>query len=355
MPQPASAVDVISPAIARARRLMFPYRWSRWWRLGLLALATGEMNSCGSGFSVPNLPSGGGSSGGRAPFPTFPIEAWIPFFIILGIGILVLVLVHTYVASVLRFALFDTVALERFHLRESWSRRHTQGLRFFGFNLLYVLVFWSVLALFGLMLWVMFRQSFASHAWGAGTVLLGVVLIFVVLFLAMLAGLGYVVIKDFTIPMVAIEDLSMTNALARLWRMVGARPGAYAGYLGMKILLSLAAGVLLGIVNFFLILIVVVPVVIVAIAIGVTAPHILQSPALIALAVTVGLFLVCLLLLAMAIVSSPVVAFFQSYALEFFAGRYQPLWLLLHPETPPAAPVPTMAPLPEPPPLPSPA
>src|SRR4029077_20520751 len=157
-----------------------------------------------------------------------------------------------------------------------------------------------------------------------------------------IAAVGYIFIKDFTIPMLAIENASMSSALSRLWRMIRAHPGAYAGYWGMKILLALAAAVLLGIVNFFLILIVVVPVVIVAIAIGVSAPHILQSPALIALLVTIGLFLVFLLLLGMAIVSSPVAACVQSYALEFFSPRYEPLWQLLHPETSPPAPVPVI-------------
>src|SRR4029077_13213943 len=117
-------------------------------------------------------------------------------------------------------------------------------LRFFGFNLLYGLIFWAVLGVVGLMLWLMFRSS-SMHASGAVALVVAVVVIFAVLFVAVIAAVGYIFIKDFTIPMLAIENASMSSALSRLWRMIRAHPGAYAGYWGMKILLALAAAVLL--------------------------------------------------------------------------------------------------------------
>src|SRR5215472_12034461 len=107
------------------RRLMFPIKWSRWWRMGVITLITGEAGSCSL-----NFPSGTGRTGGGGNIPHLPHETLIG---IIAIVAMVLLLVHTYLVSVMRFALFDTVALERFALRRSWSTYGGQAMRFFGF------------------------------------------------------------------------------------------------------------------------------------------------------------------------------------------------------------------------------
>jgi hypothetical protein len=342
-----SAVDVISPAMTRARNLMFPFRWSSWWRLGLVGLITGEMNSCGGGFNPGGFSGSHGGSGGHtsSPFPTLPHAAIVQIFVVLAVGIVVLVLVHMYLASVVRFALFDTVALRRFHLRESWSRRHEQGLRFYGFNLLFGMIFWVPIACLGFFLWRIFRQPAAARPDTGAIVLFVVLAVLLMMVVFLIATVFYVLVKDFTIPVIAIENTSMSRAIGRVWQLVRARPGSFAGYLGMKILLAIAAGIVMGVINLFLVLIFLIPTIIIGIAVGVSWPHILQSPALIALFVTIGAFVLLLLLMAIAILSSPLVAFFESYALEFFAGRYPPLWDILYPPLSPAAtPVPVPSP-----------
>jgi hypothetical protein len=45
---PRSAVDCVGPALDIAKNMMFkPFQWAKWWRIGLIGLATGE--AAGSG------------------------------------------------------------------------------------------------------------------------------------------------------------------------------------------------------------------------------------------------------------------------------------------------------------------
>ena len=349
--------------------MMFrPFRWAKWWRLGILGLATGEMTSAGGcnfgggnwseiinqskqgqqqHFAGPSLPS---------ILQSIPLPTLIALAAILIFGMVVLVLVHLYIASVLRFVLFDAVATGRYRLREGWRRWRAHGREFFLFNLIYIFGFLLltglILAPFLALIGVTARHSGGNAIGG----MLALVFIGLPLFLLLLAAylIIYVFVKDFAVPMVALEGLGMVEALRRVGAMARANKGDYAIYIVMKVVLAIVAAIGLAIIQFVILLIIIIPVALIAAGFFVAAPGVFHNPIVLALLVTGAVLAIFVLLTAMAILGSPVTVFFQSFALHYFSARYLPLWNYMNPSAPPAPPTevppPLRMPEPEPPP-----
>ncbi len=65
--------------------------------------------------------------------------------------------------------------------------------------------------------------------------------------------------KDFVVPQMALEGIGAFEGWRRLWPMITAEKGRYAGYIGLKILMAIGAGIVVGIVTVILGLIIVIP------------------------------------------------------------------------------------------------
>jgi hypothetical protein len=364
--QPVSAVDCVGPAIEWTKRAMLrPFSWAKWWRVGLLGAAVGELSSFSCNFNGGNWSEitrkhpQQFQAAAANPLP-FPPEVLTSIVGTLIIGITLLVLVHLYVASVLRFVYFDSVATGRFHLREGWARWHSRGVRWFLFSLLVMLV---VLGAMAVILVPAILLGVAAHkAMGAGGVallaLIGVPIALVLLIVAACLG---VLVKDFAIPMMALESMTPFAAFKRVIAIAWSRKGEHAGYLGMKIVLAIGFGIAVAIVQTILLVLMLIPIIGAIVAGGVLgAGHgtfdpqqILNNPALLALMVLAFVLLIILVMIITAVILAPGLFFFEAYVLTWYAQRYEPLWNLLYPAPPPPpAPVePIVAP--EPPPLPA--
>lgn len=147
-------------------------------------------------------------------------------------------------------------------------------------------------------------------------------------------------------PIMALDDLLLGDAWSALWRVIASEPGAWLGYLGMKVVLAIGAGIVLAIAGFIAMLpalviigipvsFLVVPGVFVLKA-GATAGAVILFVIAGALAIT---GIVCLYMILIA----PLTVFFPAYAFYFFGGRYPKLGALLWPQPVPPAPVPQMA------------
>jgi hypothetical protein len=139
--------------------------------------------------------------------------------------------------------------------------------------------------------------------------------------------------KDFVVPQMALEGLTVTESWQRLLLMLKAEKGQYAGYVGLKIVMAIGAAMIFGIVATIVILIVVIPVggfgaitVLLGKAAGLT-----WNAYTITLAILAGCALVLLLLYAISLISVPAIVFFPAYSIYFFASRYPRLEALLHP------------------------
>src|SRR5208283_1723874 len=151
------------------------------------------------------------------------------------------------------------------------------------------------------------------------------------------AAIVQVLARDFLVPVMALEDLDFADGWHRLLAMIRPEKGRFAIYLLLKLVLSIAAAILFGIIALVPALFVVVPAVVAVLA-G-RAAGMGWSVTTISLAIIFGSLLLLLLIYLIALVSVPATVFFPAYALYFLAARYPNLDALLNPvPVPPPAP-----------------
>jgi hypothetical protein len=343
---PISAVDTITLAFQHAKRqLIQPFRFGQWTRLAIVGLLAGEMGSSGS-FNFPSSFNSQHQSTshhllGQALPKIDPalLGALIAVLVVTG---LVFMVVMFYISSVMRFILFDSVLTKECHIRDGWSRRQGPGWKYFLWQLGFTGV---TLAAAVLLIGVP-----AAFAWGMGwfkqprehltaLILGGILMFFVVAAFIIAVAVVHVFTKDFVVPQMALEGIGPIEGWRRLWPMIQADNRGYAGYVGMKIVLAIGAGIVIGIVTLILALMLAIP----AIAVGIAAVFTGKSAGLtwnvftITAAVIAACILFAVFMYLIALISVPVIVFFPAYAIYFFAARYRALSLVLYP-LPPAAP-----------------
>jgi len=325
-----SAVDVISPAFEHMKRQLFsPFRAGQWVRLAVVGLLAGELGVGNFGTRFPSR--GGGSSSGQSAGGIGPIP---PGGILFAVGIAILVLLVfvaaialLYVSSRMRFVLFDSVIAGECSIRRFWNGRGQPAWRYFVFQILFGFCTAVGMAiLIGLPLLGAFAAGWfrnpREHL--LPLILCGVVLLCIFLTVVITLAVVQVVIKDFVIPQMALEEVTVGEGWRRVWALMKAEKGGYAGYLGMKLVLATAAAVVLGIVTLIAVVIVLIPVGgagALAVLAG-RAAGLAWNPVTLALAIVVGILVVVSLLLIMALISVPAIVFFPAYSIRFFAERY---------------------------------
>jgi len=336
---PLSAVDVISPAFERMKQHLFrPFRLSQWFRLAIVGFLAGEIGT-GGGLSgqFPSSPSsqqGPVLNGTNLPFGGgLPLIAVICVLVLLALG---LGIAFIYVSSRMRFVLFDSVLAGECRIRDFWRRRGDVAFRYFVWQILFVLcIAIGMILLIGISIAFVYGMGwFSSPRDHLLPLVLGGILVGLV-FLAIIftVGVVQVLVKDFVVPQMAFDNIGVGEGWRRLWSMVKAEKGGYAGYIGMKIVLSFAAAVMLFIVAAIVILVLLIPVG------GVSAVTILAgraagltwNPLTIAIAIVVGGIVLIAFVLIAALISVPAIVFFPAYSIHFFAERYPPLHAVLYP------------------------
>ncbi|MGA2744343.1 MAG: hypothetical protein ABSE44_06575 [Candidatus Sulfotelmatobacter sp.] len=360
---PISAVDTITLAFQHTKRqLVQPFRFWQWTRLAVVGLLAGEMGS--GGCNVPsnfNFPNHGGTSrqlldSGLGSIDPALYAGLIAVLVVTG---LVLAVIMTYISSVMRFILFDSVLVKECHIRQGWQRRQLEGWKYFLWQLVYLFI-----TVAGIVVLVGIPAAFAfALGWFKapgqhvlGLVLGGVVVFFLTAIFVVAAAVIHVLTKDFVVPQMALEGIGVIEGWRRLWPMLRAERGGYAVYVLMKIVLAIGAAIVIAIVSVILVLVVAIP----AVGLGIVAALTGKTAGLtwnvftITLAVIVGCILLAILLYLLALISVPAIVFFPAYAMYFFAARYRTLSLVLYPP-PSASPLaesdgqpPPLAPAPEP-------
>ncbi len=357
-------MDAISPAFEHTKRqLLRPFRFGQWARLALVGLLAGELSSGGCkthNFSNVNVPHHPGtehlftpSFGGLDPMLVAGLFAVVVFAAFV-LGILLM-----YVSSVMRFVLFDSVVAKECRIREGWIRRQEPGLRYFLWKVLFTLATFVVLiVLIGLPLGFAFAMGWLGDPkQHVAPLVLGGIALFLA-FAAVIIAVAVIAVltKDFVVPQMALENIGAIEGWRRLWAMIKAEKGSYAGYIGMKIVLAIVIGIVLGIVSLIVVLIILVPAAGVAVAavMGGKAAGLGWTAGTVTLAVVAGCVLLAVFIFVTAFISVPAIVFFPAYSIYFFAARYQPLSSVLYP-APPAPQIPPGASPPPLPPTPAPA
>lgn len=362
---PISATDTISLAVEHTKQQLFrPFRFGQWTKLAVVGLLAGELGSVG-GFNWSNFNFPKNSGGGHSSFPGFGgIDPAIlgALIAVIVIAAFVIGLILMYISSVMRFVLFDSILAKQCRVREGWSRRQGPGWWYFLFKLFYALLtFAGLVVLIGIPLGFAFAMGWltAAKQHVLPLVLGGVALFFVLLIFFVALAVVFVMTKDFVVPQMALENISAFEGWRRLWVMLRAEKGEFAGYIGMKIALAIAAGIVIGIATFILGLVIALPAVgltLLAVLTGKTA-GLTWNAYTITLAIVVGSVLLAGFLYLVSLISVPVIVFFPAYSVYFFAARYRPLNAVLYPLAPsPPIIVPVVPPeLPPIPPAPEPA
>lgn len=333
-----SAVDAVTPAFENTSRLLFkPFRFHYWLRIGLLGILTGEVGGSGFNFNMPsnfNWPTHRHFAG---PVTALPPEfaKFVPYIVPIIVFAILVGLIFALLRGVFRFVLFETVLGQDVTLGAGWKRWFDKGVQLFGWMLLLQIGFLIVLAVLagGPLLAALCAGALSRANFGGAAVAAILWAVLVAIATAVLFTVVYVFSKDFVVPMMALENLSFSEAWRRLWALVKQQFGSFAAYVGMKIILSIAGGIFLGIISLVLIIIFAIPVGIVIFFL-VSATHsgsLVWSVPAIAAAVGAGIVVLLCFIYCVSVAGSPITIFFPSYGLYFFAGRYPPLEQILFP------------------------
>jgi hypothetical protein len=343
---PISAADAINPAFQYAKQQLFePFRFAQWVRLAFVGLLAGEMGS-GGGCNSGVHPDPIHHHVGAAPFlgPGFPWHlahhhpalpaGLIVFLLVSGF---VLFLLFTYINSVMRFILFDSIVAKQCHIRQGWVRNTGRGVRLFVWQILLAFaVFSTFFVLVGVPVAGAFSAGWFTHPREhvLSLVLGGVGLfILLVVFVAVLAVV-HVLTKDFVVPQMALENIGAIEGWQRLWSWLKAEKLNYAGYIGMKVVMAIGASIALGIFTLFVALMLLVPIG------GIGVGAVLAAKAAgwtwnfhtIALAVVAGAIALLIFMFGVSLISVPIIVFFPAYSVYFLAPRYAPLASVLWPQ-----------------------
>jgi hypothetical protein len=350
--EPLSAVDAISPAMDHARNHLFrPFCFGKWARLAVITFLSGEMagggGGGGTGFRFPTPPTGSGQGKEFQFLQTSPADQFLTQYlpwILLGVaGVFALLLLFLYIHSVFRFILFDAVLNDRWRLREGWSRWAGRGVSYFLWQIGFGLLFTLVLALaVGIPILLAIQAGwFKQPGENIGALLLGGLLLVGLFLVLLVLGISISVLaKDFVVPVMALDDVGVLEGWSRAWPLMSAAKLSFAGYLGMKLVLTIAAGIVFGILSTIAALLIVVPLAILGFALaGADAfSGLTWNAVTIAAVVLLGLAAGGVLIYLMAFVCVPAAVFFQSYTLHFYAGRYPPLAAILTASQAPTSP-----------------
>ncbi len=340
-------MEAIPAAFERTKNIMFrPMRYSVWWRFAVIGTLAGE-SAGGGGFNwnVPVRSRDHLVSSFASP-STWWLDRLAPEVIAVAIIVAcLLAVVFLFIASVMKFVLFDAVLRGRISIRAGWTRWKNEGAQFFLLHIVYsVFMLFSAAVVLLIPVVPIFRHGGFELARMEWPEVLLVVFGFVVFFvwLAILLVI-WVLLKDFVVPMMALEGLAPMDAVRKVRHLVNRNMGSVAGYIGMKIVLTVGAGMVFGIINIILIFVCLIPLGILAvigIAIGAAAGLTWHNPLAIVLAIAFGGIAAAVIIYLVALVNSPAIVFFQSYVIHYLGPRYLPLDAVLNPPPPPAPPAP---------------
>jgi len=349
-----SAMDSFGPAMERVRTMLFrPFRLSTWLKIGFIGILGGGVARFNNSmnFRGPLVPPE--ISRGRVDDPfgelqraihSIHLADYAHIIMMALLAALAISMIFLYLFCRFRFVLFDAILSGEAVVGRGWRRYASQANRYFGFWLAFrLVVLATMLLIIGLPLW----NAYKSGAFNGDDSLLALFKILGSIALgAFAAGAVFAIIstlmKDFILPIMALDDMTLGDAWTALFRVIQSEPGAWAGYIGMKLVLTIGAGIAMAIATFIALLpvflVLAIPVgLMIALGIATVKTHVAAAVAFYTIAGILVLF--CVLCIAM-FVSAPVTVFFAAYAFYFFGGRYPKLGALLDPQP---SPVPQMA------------
>jgi len=329
-----------------------PFRLERWARLALVCLLTGEFAGGGGGgapsgnFNFPVSQSKGGKSFLAIPNIDWGnILPWLPWILAGVVLVFLFIFLWVYVASVYRFVLFDSVLYDRCELKGSWGKWEPSGRSYFYWSLAILVASWvGSFLIMGVPLLIAWRAGLFRHPSQHLFVLIlgGAALLFLMLAFVVSIAVTSLFAKDFCVPIMAMEKVRVLDAWRRLFPMLAADKMAFAGYVLMKIVLAIGSAIIFGIITLLALFVVLIPLGIAGVIIFFVgkALELTLNVATISIMVVLGGIILAGILYLIALISTPVMVFFQSYDLHFIGSRYPVLGAVVFPPPPETQPPP---------------
>ncbi|MHB1022304.1 MAG: DUF7544 domain-containing protein [Acidobacteriaceae bacterium] len=337
-----SAAEAIGPAWERTKSILLePFEWRRYLKLTFVAMFAALSTA---GFSLPNPARLALTLDKHHSLPAEITAALVGLAVIFGLGIFIVGLVLFYIGSRLQFVLFDVIATKNSTVGPIWRKYGSQTWRWIGLKLLLFLMAGVVGAMLAIVLMLPLIRQITHQPIGTAMSpadilrhILGPILLIIAF--SIVVAVVYILLWDFAIPPMALENASIGTAIGRVGKLIRNEPGEILLYLLMRFLLGIVFGMAAMLVYALAMLISLLPFSIVggvlylALRNAGPAGHVL----LIAWAIVSGLVLLVWNLCVYTGVIGYLIAFWQSYVLAFYGGRYPLLGNLLEP--PPAPPV----------------
>lgn len=347
---PLSPLDALGPAFRRTREVLAtPFRLGFFLKIALIAALT-QPSFYSATISYPLdgaqfafLPHGGHRSGSYgshllgSPLAAFSLIA----LVVVGVIVLALWILFSYLYCRLRFTLFDLVVYKRGLIGKAWSAYGRQSWRYFGLVILVSLGFLVVAAIIvgpALLNFIHAVRPLAASGPNANPfAMLGAMLPFLaaIFFVVALWAVADSLMQDFLLPPMAIEDAPLESAFARFFSLLKQSFGAVIIY----VLLRFAVGIGLTWILMLVLLAVLMVCGLAIFGLGTLLYHALWASLVgqvicVALAIMVGLVVIAIYLMAIISIYGISAVFKQSYAVYFFGGRYRALGDRLEPPPP---------------------
>jgi len=358
--RPLSAIDAIGPAFGRARDVLArPFQLRTFLKIAAVAFFA-EM---GGGL---NLNFGRGSSNGIHQLPPAMIAFIVAFSVLIGLLALVIGLILFYIGSRLQLVLIELIATRYTLVGPLWRKYGSRTWRWIGLKLLFFLC--VLIALLPFAIAAVFY--FVHHIHGmdaisglnlfAGLHFAHILLFAAAAFLVLLLICAfYMLVHDFALPFLALEDLGISHSLERLRILLVEEPGQVILYVILRFVLGIVFSIATYIAIAIVLLLSLVPPGIIGVILWLSLHKAgtVGTVLLVACAICGALVFLCWAACVAIAFMGSLLTFFQAYALYFLGGRYPLLGDLLDRSTPPPAytsifppPPPYQPPQPEPPP-----
>jgi hypothetical protein len=248
--RPLSAVDAVSPAWNHTYRLLLARRdWRTLLKIGAVAVFA-EIGGCNSSFSSP---------GQHMPIKSSAImAALLAFIVLISIAALIVGLVVFYISSRLQFVLFDVVLRSDTIVAPIWRRYGSVTWRWMLLKFLFFVAALLCIAPVVIPMIIHIVRASANQAGTDGQLadpasfivsMIGFVLL--ILLFVFIIAIVYVLVRDFGLPSMALENAPMSVTIQRVLRLIQTEPGQIALYLLVLLALRIVCGIVSYICLFF--------------------------------------------------------------------------------------------------------
>jgi hypothetical protein len=336
-----SAADSVSLAVQRTREFLFrPFKWGTYLKLALVAMVTEGIGN--------NLRSSHhGQGGGHGPAAVSPFHLapeWIAVIVAAVLLALVLSALIFYLITRLRFAFFHCLIHNTKQIRPGWRLYRAQATRFFWLNVAVGCCFLLLLALvalpFAAGFWRVFQHIQSGGRPDVWSVLAVVLPLVPVILLLVLAGVfADIILRDWILPHVALDNATAGEAWARVRAHIKAETRQFIVYALLRVILPIVAWI--GVLLVLLIPGLMLAGSVAAIEFGIHSVFAgstgSSSIVGVLLEVFFGVLTFVLALLAGICLGGPVSTGIREYALIFYGSRYSALGDILYPPQAPMA------------------